>query len=261
VGDGFTKSLIKLNTYRAELHVHTVLSPCAEVEMIPPLIIQEALDRGINILAITDHNATANIKAVIKAAEGRGITILSGMELQTREEIHVLCIFDFPEQAEALQEIVDPTMPHLQNNPDYFGEQFVVDETGDFIRREDSLLLTSSSMSLKQACTAVGDLGGLLIPAHVNRKGYGLLPTLGFIPEELSCNDVMEISRHLSPENATTDFPQLIGKVLIQSGDVHRLDEFLGINQFTIAKPTISEFRMAFSKSNGRDFKIAIPNL
>jgi PHP family Zn ribbon phosphoesterase len=250
-----------LKIFRAELHVHTVLSPCAEVEMIPPLIIQEAVDRGINILAITDHNSTANIKAVIKAAEGSGISILCGMELQTREEVHVLCLFDTLFQAEALQSIVSSAMPRLLNNPDFFGEQFVVDETGDFIRREDSLLLTSSSLTLKQACETVGNLGGLLIPAHVNRKAFGLLPTLGFIPEELSCNDVMEISRHISAEKAVSDYPELLGKVLIQSGDVHRLDEFLGVNQFKISNPTISELNMAFTNANGREFKIVPPNL
>jgi 3',5'-nucleoside bisphosphate phosphatase len=261
MGDGFAQSVTAMKTFRAELHVHTVLSPCAEVEMIPPLIIQEAIERGISILAITDHNATANIGAVIKAAEGSGIAIFSGMELQTREEVHVLCLFDTLEQALALQGIVDKTMPALQNNPDYFGEQFVVDETGDFIRREETLLLTSSSMTLKQACETVGDLGGLLIPAHVNRKVFGLLPTLGFIPEELACNDVMEISRHITPEKAMSEFPQLKGKVLIQSGDVHRLDEFLGVNEFNLEKPTISELNYAFSKTNGRDFKIVMPNL
>ena len=53
-----------MRDYRAELQIHTVLSPCAEVEMIPPLIVQEALDRGINLIAITDHNSSKNIAAV-----------------------------------------------------------------------------------------------------------------------------------------------------------------------------------------------------
>ena len=122
-----------MNKYRAELHVHTVLSPCAEVEMIPPLIIQSALDLDINLLAITDHNSTANIPAVMDAAVNSGITILPGMELQTREEVHLLCIFDKPRQAFALQQLIDPLLPSINNDPEHFGEQFVVDATGDFI--------------------------------------------------------------------------------------------------------------------------------
>jgi len=250
-----------INLFRAELHVHTVLSPCAEVEMIPPLIIQEAMDLGINLLAITDHNATANIEAVIKAARGSGIHIFPGMELQSHEEVHLLCLFDSLDQIRSMQIQVDKTMPGLQNNPDYFGEQFVVDSTGDFIRREESMLLASSSLSIKQACDLVSDLGGLLIPAHVNRKAFGLLPTLGFIPEELSCNQVMEISRHISAEKALLEYPQLSGKTLIQSGDVHRLSEFLGVNYFHLEKPSIHELSLAFSNLDGRDFAINQPNL
>jgi 3',5'-nucleoside bisphosphate phosphatase len=251
----------QLKPFRAELHTHTVLSPCAEVEMIPPLIIQEALDLGINLLAITDHNSTANISAVIQAATGSGIHILPGMELQTHEEVHVLCLFDTPDQVQEFQQTVDAAMPALGNNPDLFGEQFVVDSTGEFVRREDRMLLTSSSLSLKQACARVSELGGLLIPAHVNRKAFGLLPTLGFIPEELGCSRVMEISRHITAEKAFESFPQLAGRILIQSGDVHRLDEFLGVNYFMLEKPTISELELAFSGIYGRNFQIGQPNL
>src|ERR1041385_6788538 len=96
-----------MNQYRAELHVHTVLSPCAGVEMIPPVIVDEALAHGINLIAITDHNQTANISAVMEAAQGTGLTVLPGMELQTSEEVHVLCLFDGLDQAEAWQRRVD----------------------------------------------------------------------------------------------------------------------------------------------------------
>ncbi len=246
-----------LKIYRAELHIHTVLSPCADVEMIPPLIIQEALERGINLLGITDHNATANIQSVIKAAEGTGIHVFPGMELQTSEDIHVLCLFDTLEQAQEMQTHVDAALPEIANRPDFFGEQFVVDETGDFIRREEKLLISSTTISLQSACGIVKQLNGLLIPAHVNRKAFGLLPTLGFIPEELKDHRVMEISRHITPENAVATYPSLKDRVLTQGGDVHRLNEYLGVNLFNIQMPAISELEMAFSALNGRSFKLA----
>jgi 3',5'-nucleoside bisphosphate phosphatase len=229
--------------------------------MIPPLIIQEALDLGINLLAITDHNATANISAVMEAASGTGIHVLPGMELQTHEEVHVLCLFDSLDQVQAFQEKIDKAMPALENKPDFFGEQFVVDATGDFIRREERMLLASSSLTIKQACTLVSELGGILIPAHVNRKAFGLLPTLGFIPDELINNRVMEISRHITPELVVETYPELSGKILIQSGDVHRLDEFLGVNYFMLETPTIRELEYAFSGIGGRNFQIHQPNL
>ncbi|MBE0697738.1 MAG: PHP domain-containing protein, partial [Anaerolineaceae bacterium] len=206
-----------MKSLRADLHVHTVLSPCAGVEMIPPLIVEEAVDRGIQWIAITDHNATANILAVQKAAEESGLVVLPGMELQTREEVHTLCLFDTLEQALALQDWVDAHLPNQENNPDFFGEQFVVDETGDFIRREERLLLNSVNVSLNEAWQKVDDLGGLFIHAHVNRQAFGLLAVLGLLPSEIPL-EVFEISRHLAPDEAERRFPQIKGYPLIQNG-------------------------------------------
>lgn len=240
-----------MKTYRAELHVHTVLSPCAQIEMIPPLIIREALEYGIQLLAITDHNATANIAAVQKAAEGTGLVVLPGMELQTREEVHVLCLFDTLEQALAFQQEVDKTLPQIPNRPGFFGEQFVVDETGDFIRSEECLLITSANLSLRQAWEKVSALGGLFIPAHVNRKTFGLIEVLGLVPDDIPII-ALEISRHISPSQAVKQFPQLKGYPLIQNGDVHGLDEFLGANTYRMEKPSIDELRMAILGKEGR---------
>ena len=153
-----------MKTYQAELHVHTVLSPCAGIEMIPPLIVQQAIQFGLNLIAITDHNASENVPAVIAAAKGEDLTVLPGMELQTEEEIHSLCLFDTIDQLQALQEVVDRVLPKIPNNVEFFGEQFIVDETGDFIRRKEELLINSTQLSLEEAFKVVTDLGGLFHP-------------------------------------------------------------------------------------------------
>lgn len=100
-----------MHTYRADLHVHTVVSPCADVEMIPPLIVAEAVNQGIDIVAITDHNSTANISAIQKAAKGFPLFIIPGMEVQTAEDVHVLCLFEKLDQALSWQELVDHHLP------------------------------------------------------------------------------------------------------------------------------------------------------
>lgn len=240
-----------MKTYIAELHSHTVLSPCAEVEMIPPLIVQTAIEKGINLLAVTDHNASANVIAVQKAAQETGLIVLPGMELQTREEVHLLCLFDTLEQLEAWQTLVNEHLPPLENDIEYFGEQFVVDETGDFIRRETQLLLTSADLSLKEAIGAVNAIEGLAIPAHVDRKANGLLEILGFVPENVTI-EALEISRHISVEAAPARYPQIRGYPLVRDGDAHRLSEFLGVNEFLLESPTIAELKMALRYENGR---------
>jgi 3',5'-nucleoside bisphosphate phosphatase len=244
-----------LKIYRADLHVHTVLSPCAGVEMIPPLIVQEALDRGIQMIAITDHNATANIGAVQKAAAGSDLVVFPGVELQTREEVHALCLFDQLEQAEKFQLWIDEHLPATLNNPDFFGEQFVVDETGDFIRREDRLLINSITAGLRQAWEQVTRLDGLLIPAHINRQAFGLIPVLGLVPDDFPV-DALEISRHISPAEAIKRYPQIRGCPLIQNGDVHFLDDFLGATHFEIETPSIHEIRQAIHSENGRSYQM-----
>lgn len=246
----------QLRNFRADLHIHTVLSPCADVEMIPPLIVESALDHGIQLIAITDHNSSANFAAVQNAAKNTSLQVFPGMELQTREEVHTLCLFDSIDQLNQFQKIVDQSMPNLQNDPEHFGEQFVVDETGDFIRREDRLLISSSSLSLKDAWQHVSRLGGIFIPAHVNRKAFGLLENLGFMPTDIKV-DAVEVSRHVGVVEASQKFPQLKGYPIIQNGDVHRLDEFLGSMWLEIAEATVTEIKKALQRIDGRNYTIS----
>ncbi len=244
-----------MKKFRADLHVHTVLSPCAEVEMIPPLIVQTALEKSIDLIAITDHNVSANVRAVQKAAKGTNLTVLPGMEVQSREDVHLLTLFDTLDVLEAWQTQVDGSLPDLPNRVDYFGEQFVVDETGEFVCREPRLLLTSTNFSIDEIFERVNALGGLVIPAHVERTSYGLFPSLGLISDEWNV-PALEISRHTTPEKAALTFPALRRYPLIQSGDVHRLNEFLGTTMFTLNSPTLMEIRLALQCIDGRNVAI-----
>lgn len=241
--------------YRAELHVHTVLSPCAAVEMIPPLIVSEAVLQGINLIAITDHNSSDNVLAVMQAAQGTELTVLPGMEVQTSEDVHVLTLFDTLEQLAAWQEIIDRALPTVPNRPDFFGEQFVVDSTGDFLCSEERLLINATRLSLGDVLEKASSLGGLVIPAHVDRKTFGLLGTLGFVPPGLDF-PALELSWRTSVQEAAIKFPQIAGFKLIQSGDVHHLEDFLGRNVFEMQAPTISEIKLALSEKEGRSHRV-----
>jgi PHP family Zn ribbon phosphoesterase len=207
---------------RADLHVHTVLSPCAEVEMIPPLIVERALDAGLDLIAITDHNASANAGAVIDAARSTGLKVLPGMELQTREEVHLLCLFDSLEQLTTWQAEVDRALPNLRNRAETLGEQFVVNAAGDFVRREERLLLISADIALEDAVARVNALGGMAIPAHIDRPANGLIALLGFVPPQLNAV-ALEISPNISTDAARARF-HLADAAVIRSSDAHWLD-------------------------------------
>ena len=93
-----------------------------------------------------------------------------------------------------------------------------------------------------------------MIPAHVNRSAFGLLPVLGFIPQDIDL-EILEISRHITPAQALSEYPQLANYRLIQSGDAHFLDDILGLNEFFIEKPTVSEIRKAIFGTDGRKYR------
>lgn len=235
----------------AEFHLHTVLSACAEIEMIPPLIIRQAQRLGIAWLAVTDHNSAENAQAIMEAGARAGIAVLPGMEVQTREEVHLLCLFDALEPALAWQEAVFRRLPDVPNREEAFGSQLVVDADGEFVRFQERLLLTSVSLSVEQVFTMVEELGGLVIPAHVDRPAFSLLANLGIIPPGLHIPAV-EISSQLTPAQAREHFPQLAGLTLITNGDAHRLSEMRGRTLFRVAGPTLDELRMALAGVEGR---------
>ncbi|MGC9521360.1 MAG: PHP domain-containing protein [Anaerolineae bacterium] len=243
-----------MRIYRADLHIHTVLSACAEVEMIPPLIVEEALYKGLDIIAITDHNATGNAVAVMRAAEGTGLTVLPGMELQTREEVDLLCIFETAEAIEAWQRVVDRWIPPLENDPERFGPQYVVDAKGDLVAEEPRLLQAPTTAGLETAARRVRELGGLAIPAHIDRPSNGLMPMLGIWPPELDV-EAAEVSYNMRPSQARREFPSLPPQIaLISNSDAHWLEWMAKV--ITIFEledvPTVAELRQALLGREGR---------
>jgi PHP family Zn ribbon phosphoesterase len=239
----------------ADLHVHTVLSPCAEVEMIPPLIVRRARELGLGLIAITDHNAATNCEAVMRAAEGSGLAVLPGMEVQTSEEVHVVCLFDTLEQALTWQGIVFNHLPDLPNPEETFGAQFVVDANGDYIRTETRLLITSTDLTLNDVVQRVRQLGGLAIPAHVDRPMASLLVNLGFVPPGLDV-PALELFRLTKPAEAIAQWPELAHWPLIRAGDAHQLSEITPALRLHINEPTLAELSLAFAHKDGRSFTL-----
>ena len=223
--------------------------------MIPPLIVQNALELNIDLIAITDHNASANVAAVQKAAAGSTLKVLPGMEVQTHEDVHLLCLFENLSELENWQTAVNASLPETLNHAEFFGEQYIVDENGDYIQTETRMLLTSTRFSIDDVFEQVNTLGGLVIPAHVDRSSYGLFPTLGLLADQWPILG-FEISRHTTPQKARATFPSMGNYPLIQSGDVHRLDEFLGSTIFTLTEPTLNEIRKALKNENDRQLYI-----
>jgi PHP family Zn ribbon phosphoesterase len=236
--------------FLADLHIHTVLSACAEIEMLPEFILERVQQLGLSLIAITDHNSAENMAAMLATAEGTDVTVLPGMEVQTREEVHLLCLFDTLEQVILWQEEVYAHLPPLKNKEDVLGVQVVIHADGD-LGYNERLLLTSTSFSVEEVVQRVHDLNGLCIPAHVDRPAYSIIANLGFIPPDLGIVGV-EISHLVSLKEARTRFPQLERYSLVASSDAHRLKDMASRTTFKMAEATVAELALALAGKEGR---------
>lgn len=203
----------------ADLHIHSALSPCGSLEMSPREIVQRARSRGLDLIAVTDHNSMANAFHAAAAAGGRP-RVLFGMEAQTREEVHVLCLFAERAPAERFYEEIYPLLPDVPNNPDYFGDQVEVDADDEVVRFEPRLLLNALEVSIDELQQSVENRGGIVIPAHIESPHYGLLTNLGFIPPTLA-DGLLEISCGTDADALYSAFPHCRGAALVTFSDAH----------------------------------------
>lgn len=249
-----------LKPFLADLHVHTVLSGCAEVEMTPPLILRQAKRLGLSLIAITDHHSCHNAEAVMEASAGTGIHVLPGMELQSKEEVHLLCLFDTVRQCRELQEEVFQRLPALGNREDIFGAQFVVNAVGEWMRTEERFLAGAADIGLEEVVARVHAMGGMVIPAHVDRASFSLLSNLGRIPESLEVH-ALEVTPQFVPEIGFQKWPQLKAWCLIVNGDAHRLHEMQNRTLFKIDAPVVHEIDLALKGEQGRRVVVEWPEV
>jgi len=169
-----------------DLHMHSCLSPCAEDAMTPNNICNMAFIKGLDLIAVTDHNSTKNLPAVAEVAKAIGLKMLYGAELETSEEVHVLGLFNKLEKALKFQEWIDSKMPNVKNDEDFFGHQWIMNSQDEKIGDEERLLLVSLSATLEKTAAAIHEYGGRVILAHVLDRANSVTHQLGFIPMDLA---------------------------------------------------------------------------
>ena len=241
-----------MKTFRADLHIHTLLSPCGDLEMSLVNIISEAERKGVDIIGITDHNSTRHCNLISRLAAEKGIFVMKGAEITTREEVHCLVFFENFDTLNLLQEFIDANLPEITNIPEIFGHQVVVDEDENIIFEEKRLLTNAISKSINELETFVHKLDGLFIPAHIDRKKNSIYSQLGFLPVNLNA-DALEISRITAPEKFEVIHPEIAGFTLTRSSDAHYPEDIgKAITVFHIEKPSFQEIKKALHRISGR---------
>ncbi|MBI5570606.1 MAG: PHP domain-containing protein [Desulfomonile tiedjei] len=243
---------VELKVFRADLHIHTVLSPCTEIaEMTPRAIVRTALEKGLHLIAICDHNSARNTAATIRVARGSPLTVIAGLEITSSEEVHFVGLFPTEHEAEAVQEEVYARL-FGQNNEEVFGYQVVVDEYDQVDDLDQRLLIGATTLESESVVDLIHRFNGLAIASHVDRSGFGIFSQLGFIPDTLRL-DALEVSRHTDWETARTRFPQCRQHRLITSSDAHYLADIgTAVTRLALAEPSFEELRRALAGEDGR---------
>ena len=241
-----------MKQFRADLHIHTVLSPCADLEMTPANIVKKAKSAGLQIIGITDHNSTKNAKIVKRLAEKEGIFTLTGVEITTKEDVHCLAFFEHSEELDSFQIFLDKYSAKIPNVDGEFGYQPVLDENENIIELVDFYLPAAIKKSIDEVENEVTKRNGLFIPAHVNRMLNGIFGQLGFIPPGVRF-DALGISNHISENDARKHYV-LENKIsLLRNSDAHFLDQIgTAFSTFFIEKPSFMEIKLALNQEYNR---------
>ena len=205
----------------ADLHIHTCLSPCGDNDMTPANILGMAVVKGLDMVAISDHNAAGNLPTAQKIADAYGILLIPAMEITTREEVHMLGYFPSVDAAVEFGKMLREHLPARKNKPSLFGDQWIMDEDDHVIGTEDALLIGATDLPLTEAAKRVREYGGVPVPAHINRGSNGLLINLGFMPDDPVFTTV-EVWRHLP-----CPLEPLEGRHVLHSSDAHYLGDIL----------------------------------
>ncbi|MBR6315127.1 MAG: PHP domain-containing protein [Clostridia bacterium] len=209
-----------------DLHLHSCLSPCGDNEMTPFNLVNTMKVFGYDLIALTDHNSCRNCRAAMQAGKAAGITVVPGMELCTSEEIHVVCLFPDADSAEAFSALVRDNIPPVNNRPEIFGEQLVMDDADTVLDNEPLLLNTASYFSIDEVPALVAQYGGACFPAHIDRHSYSILSALGDFSEDLPVA-AFELTMQADEAHYRDTYPALKDKLLLRDSDAHYLENIL----------------------------------
>lgn len=218
--------------------------------MTPRAIVKRAREADLDLIAACDHNAAENAEAVAAAGRREQVAVVLGIEVTTREEVHILGFFDRPCD---LQTVQDHVYAYLdgENRPDVFGPQVVMNENDAIMGENRRLLIGACDLALDEVVGLIRSYGGCAIASHVDREAFGLIGHLGFVPDVAL--DGLEVSPRMTVTEAREKFALGDQCAIIRASDAHRLEEIAQVaTVFEMAAPTVQEIRLALQGLEGR---------
>ncbi len=245
-----------MKSFRTDLHIHTLLSPCGDLEMSPANIVALAKNQGLDIIGITDHNSTKQCEIVWKLGQKSGLTVIPGCEMTSCEEVHCLGLFADFEALRVFQDYLDQHLTIIPHNSSLFGYQLVVDEDENILEELDNYLGASLDVSVEEVEQKVHELSGIFIPAHIDRPRNSLFSQLGFFPPELKV-DALQISKLAEEAFIREKFNISRDITIVKFSDTHfPVDLGKIYTNFELENATFGEIRKALHREDGRCVRI-----
>ena len=211
-----------MTPYYYDLHIHSALSPCADNDMTPNNIAGMAAIKGLQILALTDHNSAKNCPAFFEACKQQGIIAVAGMELSTAEDIHLVCLFRELDDAMRFDAEIEKHLMPIKNRPEIFGEQYIMDGEDEIVGEFDTLLISATDLPIDEAIALAKEFGAHVHPAHIDRESNGIVAILGDIPHEYGFR-TFELRDRTSLERLAPIVEKLNADNMLICSDAHHL--------------------------------------
>lgn len=240
-----------MNRFRIDLHIHTCLSPCGSLEMSPSLIVQTACERGLDAIAVTDHNTTLQCPEIQALGKEAGLKVFAGVEVTTREEAHCVVLFPTEEARVTFQHYLDRHLPPVPNDPERFGDQVWVNRENEILGEAPYLLISALDQSVNQLAARAKEDGCLFLAAHVERPSFSLISQLGFIDPALPL-DGIEYHDRTRFEKLLKGHSYLSAYTVYSASDAH-YPEQIGTRPsvWETEEMTFDNLRNAFAGRNG----------
>lgn len=220
-----------MEKYTYDLHVHSALSPCGDNDMTPNNLVHMAALNGISYLALTDHNSCKNCPAAMAVAQDLPLVLIPGMELCTSEEVHVICLFSALENAMDFDEYVHERILPIENRPEIFGDQLILNSSDEIVGTEPLLLINATSISIEQVVPLVKSFGGIAYPAHIDKSSTSVFSNLGYFSPDwgFSAIEVGDLNNLPALSAQIPGFSELL---VLKSSDAHYLWDISGGENF-----------------------------
>lgn len=207
-----------------DLHLHSCLSPCGDDDMTPANIVGMAAIKGLDVIALTDHNSCKNCPAAIFHGQNYGVIVIPGMELCTAEEVHVICLFETLSSALTFDEYVYEHLLPIQNREEIFGKQQIMNEKDEVIGTVENLLINATDIPFDAVVPLVASYGGIAYPAHIDKSSTSLLSNLGFVPPDstFTCAEVHDLK---NLHRIQREHPYFLNCNIVSSSDAHYLED------------------------------------